>query len=421
MGSRKIAIVGAGPIGLEAALQARQLGFEVAVYEAGAVGEHFRRYGPMRLFTPFAMNSTDSGRRRLCETGVDVPPDDAMLTAEEFRGRYLLPLSRLPELEGSIAEKTRVTAIGREGLRKSQAIAATGNHTREGRPFLLRVDSSAAGTRFERADIVLDASGVYDNPSATGPGGLPAAGEELLGDRLEQHLPAIMGEARARFAGKRVLLIGDARSAENALVDLDALIRAGGEGARTRVAWVHRDRGGLFFAPVPDEELRRLPLLRDLHGRAQAIALEAAWLERYPGAVIASYRVLPSGAVLVALRNAEGREWTVEVDRVLALVGYRPDTALYRELQIHLCYASEGPMALATAVLSASLQDPGSGGGCLSQTPHGPETLKSPEPDFYILGAKSYGRNPNFLLALGHRQIADLFAMIPGCEAFARE
>jgi hypothetical protein len=42
----------------------------------------------------------------------------------------------------------------------------------------------------------------------------------------------------------------------------------------------------------------------------------------------------------------------------------------------------------------------------------GPQALLNPEPDFYILGAKSYGRNSRFLIATGLKQIRDLFTII---------
>jgi len=69
-------------------------------------------------------------------------------------------------------------------------------------------------------------------------------------------------------------------------------------------------------------------------------------------------------------------------------------------------------MDLAAAVLGASLKSPGTAGDCLSQVSHGPESLKTPEPAFFILGAKSYGRNPSFLLTIGHRQIADALSLL---------
>ncbi len=412
MNARTVAIIGAGPIGLEAALHARGLGWEVDVYEAGTVAEHFRRYGPLRLFTPFHMNATDRGRARLREEGIPLPPEEDTLTAEELRERYLLPLSRLPELHGTVHEQTRVTGIAREGLTKPCSIPAAGDTLRAERRFLLRLEPAGGEPRFETADAVVDASGVYETPNATGPGGLPAHGEEALAEKLERHLPAILGEARPRYSGMRVLLVGDGRSAANALVDLDALVRSGGAAARTRVEWVRRERGPRSFSPVPEAERTMLPVLRDLDERAEEIARGAAWIHHHPGAAVTRYRVSPSGSIQATLEGPRGKESRVEVDRVLALVGYRPDLSLFRELQVHLCYASEGPMALASALLAERLKGGDEIEGCLSQIPHGAESLRTSEPGFYLLGAKSYGRNPNFLLSLGHRQIADLLPLL---------
>jgi len=407
MSARKIAIVGAGPVGLEAALRARREGHEVRLYEAGRVAEHYARYGPVRLFTPFHMNSTELGRGLLRAAGLKLPGDDEALTAVELRDRYLLPLSRLPELAGVVREGARVAAIAREGIAKGRM------EGRASRPFLLRIENARGGLMgHERADVVIDASGLYANPNATGSGGLPAPGEETPGARFERHLPDVRGEARSRYAGKRLLLIGDGRSAANVIADLDALIREGGDAARTRVEWVHRDRGGEAFAPVPADALAQLPVLRELTERTNRIAREAAWIGHHAGATVAAYRLLPSGAVEVTLADERGAETGIEVDRVLALVGYRPDLSLFRELQIHLCYASEGPMALAAAILASQAKDGDAPPDCLDQVSHGPETLKNPEPDFYILGAKSYGRNAYFLLRLGHQQIEDVMSLL---------
>jgi hypothetical protein len=102
----------------------------------------------------------------------------------------------------------------------------------------------------------------------------------------------------------------------------------------------------------------------------------------------------------------EARTW--EVDRIIANVGYTPDNSLYRELQVHECYASLGPMKLAAALLGQS------GGDCMQQTSHGPNTLTNPEPGFFILGAKSYGRSSNFLLRIGFQQVREVFTLITG-------
>ena len=69
-------------------------------------------------------------------------------------------------------------------------------------------------------------------------------------------------------------------------------------------------------------------------------------------------------------------------------------------------------MALAAAVQAEGLKSPGTQGDCLSQVSHGPESLRTPEPGFFILGAKSYGRNTAFLLKIGHQQIVDALTLL---------
>jgi thioredoxin reductase len=414
MTTRKIAIIGGGPIGLEAALRARREGYDVLLFEAGRVGEHFARYGSVRLFTPFRMNSTPLGRELLRQAGARLPEDEETLAANDLRERYLMPLVMLREMSGVVREGLRVAGVTREGMAKGRMSG------RSERPFLLRPENSRGeSVAPEHADVVIDASGVYGMANATGSGGLPTPGEDALGARLERHVPEILGSARARYAGKRVLLVGDGRSAANAIADLDDLIRAGGVGARTQVEWVHRDRGAESFSSISQAERDELPALREIDERATRVAREAAWIHHHAGAGIVSYRALPSGMIEATLREAGGEERRVEADRVLALVGYRPDLNVFRELQVHLCYASEGPMALAAAVLAAQARDPGDDSGCLGQVSHGPETLKNPEPNFFILGAKSYGRNPKFLLRLGHAQIEDVMTLLAGAASEA--
>ena len=45
---------------------------------------------------------------------------------------------------------------------------------------------------------------------------------------------------------------------------------------------------------------------------------------------------------------------------------------------------------------------------CLTQEPKGPDVMRNPEPGFFILGAKSYGRNSHFLIHLGLEQIREV-------------
>ena len=110
---------------------------------------------------------------------------------------------------------------------------------------------------------------------------------------------------------------------------------------------------------------------------------------------------------LVSLATGEEEE-LAGVDTVIAAVGYRPDTSITRELQVHYCYASEGPMKLAASLLAAG----GGGGDCLAQVAPGDHSLLSPEPGLFILGMKSYGRASAFLLRLGHQQVEAVIRII---------
>ena len=49
------------------------------------------------------------------------------------------------------------------------------------------------------------------------------------------------------------------------------------------------------------------------------------------------------------------------------------------------------------------------GAHCMAAGSHGAETLRNPEPGFFILGATSYGRNSRFLLRIGWQQVDDVF------------
>ena len=103
------------------------------------------------------------------------------------------------------------------------------------------------------------------------------------------------------------------------------------------------------------------------------------------------------------------------MERIIANVGYGPNTDLYRELQVQECYASLGPKNLSDALLKHT------GGDWLTVPSQGPATLRNPEPNFFLLGAKSYGRNSHFLMRTGFEQVRDVFTLImnkPGLDLY---
>jgi hypothetical protein len=102
------------------------------------------------------------------------------------------------------------------------------------------------------------------------------------------------------------------------------------------------------------------------------------------------------------------------VDEIIAATGFRPDLEPLSELRLGLDPAVESPLAL------ASLIDPNIH-SCGSVPPHGAEELQHPESDFYIVGMKSYGRAPTFLMLTGYEQVRSVAAAIAGDWEAARE
>ena len=111
---KRIAILGAGPIGLEAALLATDRGHPVIVFERGEVGDSIRRWGHLRMFTPFAMNVSLRGIERLRRAGKTLPEPDAILTATEYVAQYLVPLA--DSLGEAVRTNSEATFIGRGEL-----------------------------------------------------------------------------------------------------------------------------------------------------------------------------------------------------------------------------------------------------------------------------------------------------------------
>jgi len=399
----KLAIVGGGPIGLEAALYGRYLGYEVQVFEAGTVGDHVRRWGHVRLFTPWRMNCTSLGIAALAaqQPGRTMPDAESPPTGRELVEEYLLPLASSDLLSGCVHEHTAVVAIGRQGLLKAERV---GQPSRGDVPFRLLVRDAEGQERVATADVVIDASGTYGQHNWMGNGGIPATGESAAAARIEYGLPDVMGRDHSDYVGRRVLVIGAGYSAATTVVALAEL--ADSEPA-TKVVWVTRGATGKGGGgPVPGISGDRLPERDRLSEAANRLAGEQARNVVHHGATHVESVAWHEDGDRFTVRLSGTCAGEIEVDRIVANVGYRPDNRLFAELQVHECFASGGPMKLAAALLGESSAD------CLDQVGRGPGTLLNPEPNFYILGAKSYGRGSRFLLSIGYEQIRDVFSII---------
>jgi hypothetical protein len=287
-----------------------------------------------------------------------------------------------------------ITGVTKAGIDKLK------DEGRDEAPFELVVESDGIESR-HLVRAVIDASGTWTRPNPLGAGGLPAAGESALADRIAYGIPDVMDSDRARYAGKRVLVVGSGHSAFNAILDLVALRDS--EPA-TQIVWAIRGGApGRKYGGGGDDELPARGALgvavRELVANG-SIALAAGFQTR---------SVAARGHRLVL---ADGERELV-ADEVIAATGFRPDLTLLGELRLDLDDRVEAARALAPLI------DPNVH-SCGSVPPHGVDELSHPDAGVYVVGMKSYGRAPTFLLRTGYEQVRSVVAALAGDWESAR-
>jgi len=389
-----VAVIGAGPVGLAAAAHLRERGLTPLVLEAGpTIGHAVHRWGHTRLFSPWRYNIDDAVRRLLEPTGWQEPDLDALPTGHELIERYLDPLAT--HLAPDLRTDARVVAVSRDGMDKTRSAG------RELTPFLIRV-RAADGTETEvRARSVIDASGTWGHPNPLGRSGLPAPGEADAASRgfITDPLPDVTGADRERFAGRRVLVVGAGHSAANALLDLVDLARREPD---TRISWAVRtpDLSRVYGGGDRDELAARGAL-----GTRLREAVETGVIDAHTSFTVTGLTVGGAGLTVHAETLSGSTELTV--DLVVPATGFRPDLSILSELRLALDPAVEAPHQLGPLI------DP-EFHSCGSVQPHGERLLAHPEPGFYIVGMKSYGRAPTFLMATGYEQVRSIAAALAG-------
>ena len=356
-----LAIIGAGPVGLEAALAALDHGFDVQVLEQGEVGSHPLAWGHVRMFTPWRMNLGKHSRAHLEAAGWTAPDPETCPTGLELAERYLQPLAHLPEIAGRIHPFTQAVQASRHGLLRGEGSDAG---TRRARPFRLLVRDQGGRESFHHAFSLVDASGVYANPDWAGTGGIPARSELYLRPQLAYHVEDVLGLDRERYAGRRTVVIGEGTFA---VTTVAALAQLADEAAGTTVAWVTRAIAAEIF---PAAEHDPLPGRRELRMRARALAAGAHPAVAHVGGAEVEEFEFNSATHRYRVILATGEVTrTEEADRVIVNAGFGPDETLCRELD----------------------QD---------------------EPQFFSLGHEPHGHEPDFLLETGHRQAGDAVARL---------
>lgn len=382
-----VLVIGAGPVGLAAGAHLYREGKDFVILEAGpTVGHAVRKWGHVRLFTPWKYLVDDAARALLEASGWEMPDPEDIPTGQDLVNRYLDPLARLPELSSRILPNTRALAVTRRGLDKVKSAG------RGKRLFDVRTED---GHRY-LVGAVIDASGTYEAPNPLGSGGLAALGETAAADHLSYGIPDVRARDRSRYANVRVGVVGSGHSAFNALLDLAELVDHEG----TDVTWF-----------VRSTELDRLWGGGDTDQLSERGSLGQRMRQLAASGRIAVHSGFAVDTVLrteggVVLSSMDGRE-SQELDEVIVATGFRPDLTLTRELRLDLDPIVEAPSALAPLI------DPNVH-SCGTVPPHGHRELAHPEPGFFTVGMKSYGRAPTFLLLTGYEQVRSVVKSLVG-------
>jgi hypothetical protein len=395
-----VVVIGAGPVGLAAAAHLIERGLDPLVLEAGEqIGAAVREWSHIRLFSPWQYDVDAAARRLLEASGWTGPADSRLPTGGELVADYLEPLAATPQLRDRIVTGARVVAVSRAGLDKTHG---TG---RAERPFLVRtvVDGRVVD---HHARAVLDASGTWSQRNPLGAGGLPAPGEVAAARYLLGPLPDVLGTDRRRLAGRHVLVVGAGHSATNTLLNLVELTRTE---PGTRITWAVR--GASAARTYGGGDADGLPARGQL-GSSLREAVTAGHIDLLTSVTVAGLDIA-GDRVILALDTPTGRR-ELTVDAVAGATGFRPDLDMLRELRLDLDPGLEAPSRLAPLI------DP-EFHSCGTVPAHGAETLAQPEPGFFVVGMKSYGRAPTFLLATGYEQVRSVAAHLAGDERAAGE
>ena len=158
----RIVVIGAGPIGLEAALYARFLGYDVAIYERGRVADRVRCWEHVTMVTPWRLNVTSLGLAalRAQDTLWSPPAGDSLLTGRQWAAQYLVPLSQTDLLADNLFEKTEVLAVAREDLPPAEPADHEDDDEQDEPSFTIRVRDATGRERRDTAHVVIDAAGV---------------------------------------------------------------------------------------------------------------------------------------------------------------------------------------------------------------------------------------------------------------------
>ena len=389
-----VAIIGGGAVGLAAAAHLVKNKQPFILFETGnTVGTNILDWGHVKVFSPWKYNIDKAAEQLLLQTNWIPPEQESLHTGKEFYEHYLKPLVNHPSIKPFVHTNSKVMAVGRKDLDKMKTSG------REKHPFVLQVQQGNTNYTFE-ARAIIDASGTWHNENPIGAGGLFAVRELENADRIFYGIPDVSGKLENRYRNKNVVVIGGGHSAINTIIELDKLKEKFPE---TQIHWILRKEkvasvyGGKEDDALPARGALGIKIEKLINDDRVAV---------YTPFQVQEIRNEKNTLTLIGTQRGAKKALT-GIDEIVANSGTRPDFSFLREVRVDFDSTVESVPAL------ADLIDPNKH-SCGTVRAHGESELRQNEKDFYVVGMKSYGRAPTFLMATGYEQVRSVVAALVG-------
>ncbi|KOP70219.1 flavoprotein [Lysinibacillus sp. FJAT-14745] len=387
-------IIGAGPIGLAAAAHLVEQNQSFILLEAGKeIAHNIRTWGHVTLFSPWRYNINKAAKALLEDTDWKAPDLETIPTGHELIDLYLKPLAELAQIKSYIQLNSKVVGISRQLNDKMKS------KNRVNQSFKIYVEKGN-DVKIIEAKAVIDATGTWGNPNPANSTGVWLQTEKVLADHIEYGISDIKVNS-TRYANKKIAVIGGGHSAINTLLSLAELQK---ENPSTKLVWIMRKKSveEAYGGEEKDELEARGALGIRIHELVDTGKIEVV-------TPFCISMVKKDGKInIVGTLNGEQKVLT-GFDELIVNAGNRPDFTINSELRLSIDNVTESVQALAPLI------DPNEH-SCGTVRAHGEEILRQPEKDFYIVGAKSYGRAPTFLMATGYEQVRSITAYLSGDE-----
>jgi thioredoxin reductase (NADPH) len=267
MTSAEVAIVGAGPIGLELAVALKREGIDYLHFDAKQIGYTISWFAPQTRFF--------SSNERIAVAGVPLQtPDQGKATREEYLA-YLRSIVQQFDLRVNTYEPI-------VGIERSD----------DDRGFTITSQPAGSARAVYRVKRLVLATGGTDHPRR-----LNIPGEDL------PHVSAYFRDPHTYF-DKRLLIVGGKNSA------VEAALRCHNAGARVAMSY-RRER-------LPERSIKYW-LLPEIQGLIQSGRIDG-YFQSHPVAITPTHVTLERG----------GERFDVPADFVLMLIGYEQDNTLFK-------------------------------------------------------------------------------------------